>query len=507
MLILHKIASWFLSKRLQRIRYFTDHPEEVQHQIWKHLLSQGRATAWGKEHGYRDILSYRDFQQQVPVSSYEQLFPHIQRCLQGEPHVLWPGKIEWFAKSSGTTNDKSKFIPMTQESMEDTHFKAGRDMLTVYLEGRPNSKLFSGKALSISGSHDPLSMGSSRAGDLSAVLLENLPFFYELVRTPRKKVALMSEWEAKIDAMAEQVMQEDLTSIAGVPTWTLVLINKVFEKLGIEDRNLRKVWPNLEAFFHGGVNFTPYREQFHSLLPDDQMCYMNIYNASEGFFGFQDDLSRDDMLLLLDYGSFLEFVPLENLGDPFPETHTLADVELDRTYALVISTNGGLWRYLIGDTIEFTSLRPYRIRIAGRTKHFINAFGEELMMGNAEEAIAAASEATGAIIANYTAAPIYFSGEQAGGHEWLIEFVTPPDDLDTFSNTLDQTLRTLNSDYDAKRYQDMALRFPLIRVMPEGTFYAWMKKRGKLGGQNKVPRLANERRYVEDILSMLASQQ
>lgn len=502
MLIIHKIASWYLSRRLERLRSEIDHPLAYQEEVFQYLQRKGRDTKFGQKYGFTDGLRIDDYQKRVPVSAYEELFPFIDRAIKGELDVLWPGKIEWFSKSSGTTNDKSKYIPMSNETLDETHFKAGRDMLAVYLALNPGSKLFSGKSLSIAGSHDPLPQGKSRAGDLSAVLVENLPTFFELVRTPKKKVALMSEWESKIDLMASQSMIEDVTGFAGVPTWTLVLINKIFEKLKKEDRNLFEIWPNLEVFFHGGVNFEPYRAQFEALLPGDQMHYMNIYNASEGYFGFQDDFDRNDMLLMPNHGIFYEFVPLEEAGEPFPASHTLEEVELGRTYSMVITTNAGLWRYAIGDTVEFTSKNPYRFRIAGRTRHYINAFGEELMVGNAEEAITRACGATGAIIDNYTAAPVYFSENSQGAHEWIIEFKNQPNDFDTFCQILDSTLKEVNSDYAAKRYNDMALRFPTIHNMPQGTFYDWMKQRGKLGGQNKVPRLSNERKYVESILEM-----
>lgn len=505
MLIIHKVASWYLSRRMERLQSEIAYPLAYQEEVFQHLQRKAKDTAFGKKHGFTEDLTIGSFQQQVPVSTYEDLYPYIERIIKGETNVLWPGKIEWFSKSSGTTNDKSKYIPMSDETLDATHFKAGRDMLAVYFELNPESKLLSGKSLSIAGSHDIVPGGSARAGDLSAVLVENLPAFFELVRTPKKKVALMSEWESKIDLMAEQSMVEDVTGFAGVPTWTLILINTIFEKLGKEDRNLFDVWPNLEVFFHGGVNFEPYRAQFEALLPGNQMHYMNIYNASEGYFGFQDDFGKDDMVLLPNHGIFYEFVPLEEVGEPFPSSHTLEEVELGKTYSMVISTNAGLWRYAIGDTVEFTSKNPYRFRIVGRTKHFINAFGEELMVGNAEQAMVRACGATGAIIDNYTAAPVYFSENSQGAHEWLIEFKNQPDDFSHFCQVLDSTLKEINSDYAAKRYNDMALRFPTIHNMPVGTFYDWMKQRGKLGGQNKVPRLSNDRKYVDSILEMVGA--
>ncbi|MEZ4830164.1 MAG: GH3 auxin-responsive promoter family protein [Bacteroidia bacterium] len=503
--IVHKIAQWILSRRLDYIENFVLHPLETQERVFKSLLEQGRKSAFGSDYGFGDIMNFADFQRQVPVSSYEQLFPYIDRAFKGESNILWPGKVNWFSKSSGTTNDKSKFIPLTQESLDDCHYRLGQDMLAVYLNNKPESKLFTGKSLSIGGSlSENPNNRSIHFGDVSAVLTENLPRFYELVRTPGKNIALMSSWEEKVVAMAREVMYEDVTSIVGVPTWTQVLIYKIFELLKMEEPNLLKVWPNLELFLHGGVSFDPYREHFHKLIPSDQMTYMDCYNASEGFFALQDDFSRPDLLLMLDYGIFFEFIPVEHLDEDHPRSYTLGEVEMGKNYAMVITTNGGLWRYLIGDTIMFTSLYPFRIKITGRTKHFINAFGEELMVDNAEKAISEACQATGTRVENYTAAPIFFDGGSRGGHEWLIEFDTPPADMKLFGRILDETLKSLNSDYEAKRKGDLALGPPRIHVLPEGTFIRWMKKRGKLGGQHKVPRLANNRDYLEDILRMIA---
>lgn len=506
MLIVHKIASWVLKRRIEQIEHFVRYPHKTQNELLKQLLHKAANTEWGRKYGYREIDSHKTFSERVPVSTYEQLFPYVEKMLKGEKDVLWPGGVNWFAKSSGTTNDKSKFIPISPESLEDCHFRAGQDMLSLYLHNRPNSKLFSGKSLSIGGSHTINRLNEhSRYGDLSAVILENLPPFYELVRTPSKEVALMDDWDRKIEAMANEVMNKDVTAIAGVPTWTLVLINRIFEKLNIEDRNLLRVWPNLELYVHGGVSFEPYREQFKQLVPSDEMTYLDCYNASEGFFSIQDDFSRNDMLLMLDYGIFYEFIPMEEVGKPFPRSLSLDQVELDTHYAMVISTNGGLWRYMIGDTISFTSRYPYKIRVTGRTKHFINAFGEELMVDNAETALSEASKATGAIIGDYTAGPIYFDSNSQGGHEWLLEFVQMPDDFNRFCELMDRKLMEVNTDYEAKRTDNLALKAPIVRVLPPGTFHQWMKKRGKLGGQHKVPRLANHRDYLEDILEMMAS--
>ncbi|MEM6263373.1 MAG: GH3 auxin-responsive promoter family protein [Bacteroidota bacterium] len=507
MVIIHKIASWYILRRLEKIQRFSDHPIETQKRVHQSLMEKGKHTQWGQDHNYKAFDRLDQFQEAVPISTYEELFPYIERTLNGEENVLWPGRTTWFAKSSGTTNDKSKFIPMSEESMDHCHFEAGRDLLAAYFNNREDSRLFSGRVLSLSGSHDINHQnGKSHYGDLSAVLLENLPFFYSLVRIPSKRVALMAEWEGKIAAMAEEIVQTDMTGFAGVPTWAMVLFNHIFDKRGTpqSERNLLDIWPNLECFAHGGVNFAPYRPQFEALIPSKRMAYQNCYNASEGFFGFQDNLEVDDLLLLLDYGIFYEFIPMDQMNEDHPKTLTLEEVELDTVYAMVISTNGGLWRYMLGDTVEFTSLYPFKIRVAGRTKHFINAFGEELMVGNAEAALAHACELTGAIISDYTAAPVFFDGASQGRHEWLIEFDRPPANLEEFVYHLDEHLQHLNSDYEAKRYQGMALQIPLVHAMPQGTFYQWMKKRGKLGGQNKVPRLANERKYVEDILQMVA---
>ncbi len=506
-LLLHKVASWFLKRRMDHVEAFVKAPEETQSRVLQELTQTAAGTIFGRDHGFRDIRHEGDFRNKVPVSTYEQLYAYTEKALTGEADVLWPGKVEWFAKSSGTTNDRSKFIPITADSLEACHFRAGQDMLAIYLHNQPESKLFSGKSLSIGGSHTVNRLNEfSRCGDLSAVLMANLPIFYELRRTPSREVALMAEWEQKIEAMAREVRQEDITAIAGVPTWTLVLLDRLFEMTGNTQRNVLELWPNLELYVHGGVSFEPYREQFRKLIPRGDMTYLDCYNASEGFFAVQDTLQGREMLLMLDYGIFYEFLPMDQIGEPYPKTCLLHEVVLGQQYALVISTNGGLWRYFIGDTVVFTSLKPYRIRVSGRTKHFINAFGEELVVENADTAIAAASRATGAQVADYTAAPIYFEEGKRGGHEWILEFDQEPDNLDTFAHVLDATLREVNSDYDAKRAGDIALGKPTLWVAPRGTFYLWLKNRGKLGGQNKVPRLANNREYLDSLLALLADQ-
>jgi len=498
----HSLFSWYMKQRLHRIRHIRMYPGEVQQEWFHSLIRQAERTEFGRQNNFQGIKSIEAFQSSIPVSTYESFYPWIQKVLEGKKDVLWPGPVHWFAKSSGTTNDKSKFIPVSRESLQDGHFRAGKDLFAQYFENNPGSRMAEGKNLVIGGSHEVNRLNAhSRYGDLSAVLIENLPFLYSLFRTPSKKLTLMGEWEKKIEAIAHAVKDLPISSMTGVPTWLLVLFDKLFEIKGIKSRNLREVWPKLEVFFHGAVAFGPYRKQFQQLIPGSNMHYMETYNASEGFFAFQDDLGSEDLLLLLDHGIFYEFIPVEQAEEAFPKAYTLDQVETGKNYAMVISTNGGLWRYMIGDTIRFTQVNPFKILITGRTKHFINAFGEELIMENAERAIAEACKASGAIIRNYTAGPVYSSEQEKGAHEWIFEFVQAPASVPEFMRILDDTLKTLNSDYAAKRYLDMAMQFPRVQVVKEGCFYSWMKKRDKLGGQHKVPRLSNHRQYIDELLS------
>lgn len=504
MSFINAIASWYLKKRIYQIELFIKHPVETQMEVFHRLISTASATDWGRKYGYGDMVSIKQFQERVPVNTYEGLFPEIDRVMKGESDVLWPGTIKWFSKSSGTTNDRSKFIPVSEEALEDCHFKGGKDMLAIYLNSRPESEIFSGKGLPIGGSHQVNQLNAnSYYGDLSAVLIQNTPHVFNLFRATSKKVALMSEWEEKILTMAEGLHDMNITSIAGIPNWTLLLINKMFERQGNGHRNLFEIWPGLEVYFHGGVSMKPYRHQFEQIAPGDQLWFFETYNASEGFFGLQNEREKDDLLLMLDYGIFYEFIRLEDLENPFPPAYTIENVELGVTYAMVISTNAGLWRYLVGDTVKFTSLHPPKIVISGRTKHFINSCGEELMVDNAERALSVACAHTQAEIDNYTAAPVYGDDGLAGHHEWLIEFIKVPDDLVRFMEILDAELRQLNGDYSAKRTKDLLLGMPTLHSLPKGTFYEWMKRRDKLGGQNKVPRLSNSRDYAESILEML----
>lgn len=502
MAIVNSIFTWYMKKRIHQIELFMKYPLDVQDE-WLHtLISSAENTEWGKLYDYKSILNVQQFKERVPIQNYDTLKPYIERMLQGEQNILWPSEIKWFAKSSGTTSDRSKFIPVSEEALEECHFKGGKDMLSIYCNNRPNTQMFTGKGLVLGGSHQINQLCEDiHYGDLSAVLIKNLPIWAEYYRTPDMSIALMDNYEEKMDRMAEATIRENVTNISGVPTWTIVLAKKVMELTGT--KNLLEVWPNLEAYFHGAVNFAPYRQQFKELIPSPDMYYLETYNASEGFFGIQDQSYSDELLLMLDYGVYYEFLPLENLEDEHPKTLSLDQVELHKNYAVIISTNAGLWRYMIGDTIHFTSLYPFRIKISGRTKHFINAFGEEVIIDNAENALTKACAATNAKIKDYTACPIYFNGDEAGGHEWIIEFDQQPNNFEQFIDVLDQTLREVNSDYDAKRFKDMALRRPKVHNAPQDTFYNWMKNRGKLGGQHKVPRLANNREYVDDILRMI----
>lgn len=497
--LLNSILSWIMKKRIHQMELFMKYPDEVQEEWLRKLISTARSTEWGLHYDYSSVKNYREFKERVPLQDYETLKPCINRLMQGEQNILWPTEVKWFAKSSGTTNDKSKFIPVSIESLEECHFKGGKDLLSIYCNNHPETQLFNGKILSLGGSHKINSFSNdSFYGDLSAILIQNLPFWIELFRTPGMAIALMDEWEEKIDRMASITMTEDVTNISGVPSWTLVLLRKILDLSG--KSNILEVWPNLELFIHGAVNFTPYHEQFKKLIPKPDMHYYETYNASEGFFGIQDQSNSDEMLLMLDYGIFYEFIPLEELTRENPKTLSLSEVELNQNYALVITTNAGLWRYIIGDTVMFSSLKPYRIRITGRTASFINAFGEELVIDNAEKAIAEACYATHASVKEYTASPVYFSDRENGAHEWLIEFEKQPEDIDNFAAKLDEALKHLNSDYEAKRYRNMALRMPLVRIMEPDTFYKWLKSKNKLGGQHKVPRLANHRTFADEIL-------
>jgi hypothetical protein len=484
--------------RMWRIESWIQHPLLSQREVLQDLVTSAQYTEFGRKHNFNKLFTVREFKEAVPIHEYDDLKPYIQRIMEGEQNVLWNTPVYWFAKSSGTTSDKSKFIPVSDESLQDCHYKAAKDVLALYYSFYPDSELLTGKGLVIGGSHNIHQVNEeTHYGDLSAVLLQNTPFWSQWIRTPELSIALMDEWESKIEKLAASTINENVTSISGVPTWTLVLIKRI---LAITGKNtLADVWPNLELYMHGGVSFTPYRDQFQKLL-GKRVNFLEMYNASEGFFAAQDNPNEDGMLLFTDHGIFMEFMPLEEYGKKNPRTVGLQRVEIGRNYALIISTNGGLWRYMVGDTIQFTSLSPFRIKVSGRLKHYINAFGEEVIVDNTDKAIAMASERTGAVVNDYTAAPVYFSEQDNGAHEWLIEFEKEPVNLDHFVYELDASLKSINSDYEAKRYKDIALRMPIVHRLQKGIFNAWLKARGKLGGQHKVPRLSNDRSFIEDII-------
>ena len=485
--------------RLWRIDAWKQNPQDAQREVLQDLVTSAQYTEFGRKYNFSNLFTVRDFKNAVPIHEYEDLKPYVERMMHGEQNILWNTPVYWFAKSSGTTSDKSKFIPVSEESLEEGHYKASKDVLSMYYQYKPDSALLTGNGLLIGGSHSMSPMNTqAQYGDLSAVLFQNSPFWAHWLRTPDLSIALMDEWESKIERIAEATIRENVTSVSGVPTWTLVLFKRILELTG--KKNISEVWPGLELYMHGGVSFTPYREQFNRLIGRD-INYLEMYNASEGFFAAQEKPGDDGMLLFPDHGIFYEFMPVSEYGKKNPQTVGLRDIILGRNYAPVISTNGGLWRYLPGDTVRFTSVYPYRLVVSGRLKHFMNAFGEEVIVDNTDKAIAMACERTGAIVNDYTAAPIYFSNQANGAHEWLIEFEQAPDKLDWFVEELDNALKAINSDYEAKRHKSIALGLPVVRPLQKGSFNEWLRRKGKLGGQHKVPRLSNERKFLEDILA------
>jgi len=500
MKLLSPAISRLVRLRMWRIDAAIDNPIAAQREVLQDLVTSAQYTEFGRKYNFSKLFSIKAFKEAIPVHEYEDLKPYIERVMNGEQNILWNTPLRWFAKSSGTTSEKSKFIPVSQESLEDNHFKAAKDVLTLYYNLYPESDLLTGKGLVIGGSHTIHQFNEeTHYGDLSAVLLQNSPFWGGWIRTPELSIALMDEWESKIEKLAQNTINENVTSISGVPTWTLVLFQRILEITG--KKNIREVWPQLEVYMHGGVSFVPYKDQFAKLIGAD-IHYLEMYNASEGFFAAQDQQGNEGMLLFLDHGIFMEFMPVEEYGKSNPQTIGLGEVEIGRHYAPVISTNGGLWRYLIGDTIQFTSRFPFRVKVSGRLKHYINAFGEELIADNADRAIAHACMQTGAVVKDYTAGPVYFSEGNNGAHEWLIEFERDPVNLQFFIYELDTALKNLNSDYEAKRYKDIALRLPIVHALRPGIFTQWLKKKNKLGGQHKVPRLSNDRKYLDEILTL-----
>ncbi len=498
----NSVFSWIMKKRLHRIDLFCKHPFEVQDELIHELVQKAQYTEWGKKYDYKSIDTLKDYQERVPISRYEDFKPIIDRIYKGEQNLLWPTDINFFAKSSGTTAGKSKLIPVSKEALEDCHFQGGKDLLAMYVRSNENSKVYAGNTLVVGGSGQESEYRSNAYyGDLSAIIMSNLPLWVQARRVPSLSIALMDDWEKKIDQLAESTMNKNVSVLSGVPSWMLITMKRIIEIKGAD--SITDVWPNLELFMHGGVNFEPYREQYNSIIPKLGMNYYQTYNASEGFFGIQSDNDSEDMLLMLDYGIFYEFIPMENIHEEHPKTLTIDEVEIGKNYAIVISTNAGLWRYLIGDTVSFTSKSPFKIKVTGRTKHFINAFGEELIIENAERGLKIACEKTNAVINEFTAGPIFMDDHSGGGHEWIIEFEREPLDVHLFANILDLSLQKINSDYEAKRSFKGNLSFPKIHSVVKGTFYEWMKGRNKLGGQNKVPRLSNDRKYLDDILVMM----
>jgi len=496
--LVHSIASWFLKKRIHQMELFMKYPTEVQEELRINLITIAKDTEIGKRYDFASINTYREFANRIPITSYEDTHQLIERCRRGESNILWPSPIKWFAQSSGTTNARSKFIPVSSESLEDCHYAATKDLLCMYLNNNENSHLFSGKGLRLGGSKQLYQDKGTVYGDLSAIIIDNLPFWAEYSSTPNSDVSLLSNWEIKMQAIVDETIQQDVTSLAGVPSWMLVLLNNVLETSG--KNNILEVWPNLEVYFHGGVSFDPYIEQYKKIIPSNTFKYYEIYNASEGFFAVQDQNDSKELLLMLDYGIFYEFIPMSSYGTTEQNVIPLNEVEIGVNYAIVITTNAGLWRYKIGDTVRFTSLKPYRIKVSGRTKHHINVFGEELIIENAEEALKKVSIETGAEIKDYTAAPIFMEGKEKGAHEWLIEFKKNPKDIAIFNTKLDLALQEVNSDYQAKRFNNTTLNAPTIHIAREDLFYDWLQSQNKLGGQHKIPRLSNKRDFLETLM-------
>lgn len=499
MAFINSILSLFTQKRLTQIEHFKAAPIQVQREVLQNLLQKAANTEYGQKFHFNSILTAEQYRQRLPIVHYEDIQNYILQMMEGKNNVLWPEEVKWFAKSSGTTDARSKFIPVSSSILEDCHFRGGRDVISIFNKLYPHAQVFNGKTLALGGSSEVSKTNRNcQLGDLSAILISNTPFWANRMKTPDSSIMLMGDWEKKIEKICEITVKEDVRCLAGVPSWFLSVIYKILEKTG--KSNLHEVWPNLELFIHGGISFTPYREQYKRLLPDPKMKYMETYNASEGFFGIQDDPNDSAMLLMLDYNVYYEFLPMSEFHKSHPQTLLLEEVQTGVNYALIISTTGGLWRYMIGDTIMFTSTQPYKFKITGRTKLFINAFGEELIIDNATEAVKQACKQTQAEVSEFTAAPIFMEDGQKGAHEWLIEFKTLPEDLEHFADLLDQKLQSLNSDYEAKRL--LSLERLRLHVARPNLFNDWLKEKGKLGGQHKVPRLWNDRTHIDELLQM-----
>lgn len=498
--MINELMSKVMSKRIPQIENYMRHPIEVQDELLMGLIDSAKNTIWGRYYDYKSITSWQDFAQRVPINDYNSLLPFFDRIRKGEDNVLWASQIKWFSKSSGTTSTKSKFIPVSEECLNDCHYKAGKDMLAMYCNNHPDTKVFSGMNLALGGSRQENEYNNDIfCGDVSAILIDNLPFWAELYRVPKKEIALMPEWESKLEKMISSVISSNVVSLSGVPSWMMVLLKKVEEHTG---KTIGEIWQNIEVYFHGGVSFAPYRKQFEQMLPD-RMNYMETYNASEGFFGLQDRSDLDSMLLLLDSGIYYEFLPVEQVGSSNARAVNLSEVEVGKNYAMLITTNAGLWRYMIGDTVMFTEKTPFRFKITGRTKNFINACGEEVIVDNAIKALEIACNQTNSSVNEYTAAPLFDNKHNSTFHQWVMEFEKEPEDMEQFTDLFDKALQSVNSDYEAKRYKDLVLQRPQIIKAKPDTFYLWLKSRGKLGGQHKVPRLSNDREYIDEILKII----
>lgn len=496
----NSIASWMLKKRIHQMELFIKYPHEVQNELLTNLIFKAKKTEIGKQYHFDQIKNYDAFRKQVPIRTYEDYAEMIDRSRNGENNIFWPTPVNMFAKSSGTTNAKSKFIPLSQEGLEGNHYACGKDLLCLYLNNNENASLFNGKSLRLGGSKNILKNKGTYYGDLSALMIDNSPFWASFSSTPSNEVSLMSNWEEKLGAITKQSVEQNVTSMAGVPSWMLVLLNHILETTG--KSNLLEIWPELEVYFHGGVSFDPYLKEYQDIIPKADFKYYEIFNASEGFFACQDQNDSKDLLLMLDYGIFYEFIPMDIYGTKDQKAIPLSEVEKGKNYAMIITTNSGLWRYQVGDTLRFTSLDPYRIRITGRTKHYINVFGEELIIENAEDALREATHKFNLHVKDYTIGPVFMEGKEKGAHEWIIEFEKNPVDQQEFKSTLDNYLQKVNSDYEAKRANDTTLTELKLNIAKKGLFYEWLKRNDKLGGQHKIPRLSNKRDYLEELLSI-----
>ncbi|WP_185864956.1 GH3 auxin-responsive promoter family protein [Blattabacterium cuenoti] len=494
------VTCYFLKKRIKNIKIFMHNPVDVQNNLMNQLIMSAKNTEFGKKYGFNDIKKYKNFVERIPICKYSDLESTINRIRKGEKNILWPGTVKWFARSSGTTNTKSKYIPITEESINKGHYKAGKDMLSIYINNHPKTKIFLGKAIRLGGSYKLHEKYNTFYGDLSSILIKKMPFWIEKICIPGKKISLMSQWEEKINKIIKEAKNKDIRILSGVCSWLLIFLFKVLKTF--DKKNIDEIWPNVEVIFHGGMNIDPYYPQYKKLLNNRSINYYNVYSSSEGFFAIQDRSKIKDLLLLLDHGIFYEFIPIEDINKSNPKIFSISEVKLNKIYAMVISTNSGLWRYIVGDTIRFTSLSPYRILISGRTTSYINCFGEELIMENTDKALNYACIKTNSMVNEYTAGPIYMNDKNSGAHEWIIEFKKHPENLSRFIKILDKELQKLNSDYESKRYKNIILRPPIVKIARNGLFYDWLKKNKKLGGQNKVPRLSNDRKYINSIMKM-----